>query len=533
VSEFTTLQAEFQRYAVVVTTTAYLYFANKIKERVMFDGLVDILFGWVFDLLYLLMVSICKVIDFLVDIFYKLAGLDTVSVDGNETDLLSHFLESNTVKMAFFGVLLVGIILLCVFVIISIIRSEYAEPNQKKSKSQILTKAGHSLLLFLLVPFVLLAGITLTNVIMSAINSSMLLGVSGGVRASFGGQLLVTSGDSAWIGGANREAIEQGFINGTLDYTNLGLVKKYYHLKELNFLVGIGSGLVLLVLFALSALRFVQRLFDIILLYIVSPVSISTIPIDDGNRFKLWREMLVTKVISAYGIILSMNLFFLIIPQVNKITFYDSNFGNGLIRLLFTIGGAFAVTKAYMVIAQLTGNNGGANEAQQMLAGVSAGARMAKGAYRLGLGGAAQIVGGSDLRKKLGKGKLGSGAKKDDTPKGLDKNSMAKLAGGIADNTKDNKDGSIATPSTNLDKDSNSESNALDTSNTPKSNKALQAMGITGRLATLPLGVLKDVYKKGAMGTAKNLWPRIKNVGGGKGVVNSAKKIDKTENTKT
>jgi hypothetical protein len=85
----------------------------------MFDGLVDILFGWVFDLLYLLMVSICKVIDFLVDIFYKLAGLDTVSVDGNETDLLSHFLESNTVKMAFFGVLLVGIILLCVFVIIS------------------------------------------------------------------------------------------------------------------------------------------------------------------------------------------------------------------------------------------------------------------------------------------------------------------------------------------------------------------------------------------------------------------------------
>ena len=496
----------------------------------MFDGLVDILFGWVFDLLYLLMVSICKVIDFLVDIFYKLAGLDTVSVEGNETDLLSHFLESNTVKMAFFGVLLVGIILLCVFVIISIIRSEYADANQKKSKSQILTKAGHSLLLFLLVPFVLLAGITLTNVIMSAINGSMLLGVSGGVRASFGGQLLVTSGDSAWIGGGNRDVVEQGFINGTLDYTNLGLVKKYYHLKELNFLVGIGSGLVLLVLFALSALRFVQRLFDIILLYIVSPVSISTIPIDDGSRFKLWREMLVTKVISAYGIILSMNLFFLIIPQVNKITFYDSNFGNGLIRLLFTIGGAFAVTKAYMVIAQLTGNNGGANEAQQMLAGVSAGARMAKGAYRLGLGGAAQMVGGSDLRKKLGKGKLGGGTKKDDTPKGLDKNSMAKLA----DSTKDNKDsGTTNSPLTNLDTGNNTETNSDVTSTTQKSNKALQAMGVTGRLATLPLGVLKDVYKKGAVGTAKNLWPRIKNVGGGKGVINSAKKIDKKENTKT
>ena len=491
----------------------------------MFDGLVDVLFGWIFDLLYLLMASIGKVIDFLVDVFYKLAGLDTVSVGGEDTDLLSHFLSSSTVKTAFFGVLLVGIILLCIFIIISIIRSEYADANQKKSKSQILTKAGHSLLLFLLVPFVLLAGITLTNVIMSAINGSMLLGISGGGRASFGGQLLVTSGDSAWIGGSSRDRIEQGFINGTLDYMNLDLVKKYYKLRELNFLVGIGSGLVLLVLFALAALRFVQRIFDIILLYIVSPVSISTIPIDDGSRFKLWREMLVTKVISAYGIILSMNLFFLIIPQVNQITFYDSKFENGLIKLLFTIGGAFAVTKAYMVIAQLTGNNGGMNEAQQMLAGVSAGARMAKGAYRLGLGGISQVVGGSDMRKNLRKGnQKGDKANKMDMPKtsSLDENKATKM-----DSAKDNKvnDATTTLPNTNLD--ANQDVNKDENVNAKKPNKVLPIMGATGRLATLPLGVLKDVYKKGAVGTAKNIWPRIKNIGTGKGIINKSTKHTK------
>ena len=220
---------------------------------------------------------------------------------------------------------------MCLFVIIAILRSEYADSSQKRSKSQILTKAGHSLLLFLLVPFVLIAGITLTNVIMGAINNGMLVNITGGGKASFGGQILVTSGNGAWIGGSGREQIEQNFINGSIDYSNLDLVKQYYKIKDLNFLVGIGSSSILLVLFALSALRFVQRIFDIILLYIISPVSISTIPIDDGSRFKLWRESLITKVLSAYGIILSMNLFFLIIPQINKITFYDNSFGNGLI----------------------------------------------------------------------------------------------------------------------------------------------------------------------------------------------------------
>ncbi len=50
----------------------------------MFDGLVDLLFGWVFDLMYILQKSICVVIDFVVDTFYKLSGIDSVSIDGKD-----------------------------------------------------------------------------------------------------------------------------------------------------------------------------------------------------------------------------------------------------------------------------------------------------------------------------------------------------------------------------------------------------------------------------------------------------------------
>jgi len=66
--------------------------------------------------------------------------------------------------------------------------------------------------------------------------------------------------------------------------------------------------------------------------------------------------MLISKILGAYGIILSMNVFFLIIPQINSIKFFNNSFENGIVSLLFILGGAFSVTKANMVIAQLTGN---------------------------------------------------------------------------------------------------------------------------------------------------------------------------------
>ena len=106
------------------------------------DWLVDILFGWFFDLMYILQKSICVIIDFIVDTFYMLSGLETVTVDGKQTDLLSHFARADAVRTAFLGVFLVGVILLCVFVLIAIIKSEYADQQHKRTKAQILVKAG-------------------------------------------------------------------------------------------------------------------------------------------------------------------------------------------------------------------------------------------------------------------------------------------------------------------------------------------------------------------------------------------------------
>ena len=104
---------------------------------------------WIFELLYGFQKTICYIIDFIREIFYTLAGIKTVNIEGEQTDLLSHFVLSDTVKTTFFYIFLIAIVLLVVFVLVAIIRSEYANGENKKSKTLILGKAFQSFLIFL------------------------------------------------------------------------------------------------------------------------------------------------------------------------------------------------------------------------------------------------------------------------------------------------------------------------------------------------------------------------------------------------
>ena len=513
----------------------------------------DWLFGWVYDLLYILQKSICYLLDFIRDVFCKLVGIETVTIGGERTDLLSHFILSPQIRNAFLGVFLVGVILLCVFVIIAILKSEAADSQHKKTKGQILVKALQSFIIFLLIPFLLIAGIMLTNVVMSAIHGSMTGAMlDGNMNSSIGGQILVTSGYDAYIGPAERRAeIERMFITGGLDYNNLSEVKDYYNLGDMNFFVGIAGGLVILIMFVISAIMFVQRIFDIILLYIISPASVATIPLDDGGRFKIWREMLISKILGAYGIILSMNIFFLIVPQIANIAFFGDAFKDGVIQLLFVLGGAFAITKANMVISQLTGSNAGAQEAQQMLGNISTGMHLARTVGHVAAGTAGMILGGTDFlsnrRHNATFGESLSSAvhsQRNQRPM-KDDNILSKDNGSGSDSRDEtgqdslngqgreskNESGNTLDISDKSDISSGTSSeNGSDVSEIASAETDKEQSDVTfgsvvkgaTRLATLPAGILKDMIQGGVIVAGKNFGPRVRNVLKGTSVVNHA-----------
>ena len=443
---------------------------------------------WIFELLYAVQKSIAFIIDFIKDVFYILAGIEPINVNGKETDILSNFLLSDMVKKSFFYILLIAVVLLVVFVIIAIIRSEYANGENKKSKTIILGKAFQSFIIFLTIPFLLVAGITLSNTVVKSVNQSMNPYIlETGQEATIGGQLLVTSGYYAYVGEESERAeIEIKFITGELDYNNKTVVSQYYELRDLDFFVGILGGLVILVMFVMSSITFIQRIFDIILLYIISPISVSTIPVDDGNRFRIWKEMLIAKVLGAYGVILSMNLFFIVMPQVQQIVFFSNAFKDGIIKILFLIGGAFAVTKSNLVIAQLTGNQAGGNETQQMFANM----RTAKTITRT-VGTTALVLGGA----VLGGRNFVSG------------NKQKGFGHGMRDTFKNN-------PSKPISINGNA-------------GKGSRYGKMPSRFATMPIGMMKDLASGGVVGVGKNFIPRMNNAIKGTSMFSHAQPLDK------
>lgn len=443
------------------------------------EDLIQGLFELICSLFYGMFSGICILIDFIKTIFFKLCGIETVEIEGKQSDLLTSLLQSESIKKAFLIVTIIGFILLIVFTIIAIIKSNYQEKQNWKT---VLSKTFQSFIIMILIPFTVVIGIMLTNVIMSSINQAMQIYPTGS-QGTIGGQFLVTIGCNSYIGNEKQEVIEAMFVSGELSYAKLSVVKQYYDITSLNYVIGLLGSLVMLVMFVISAITFVQRIFDIVLLYIISPVSISTIPLDEGNRFKVWKDMLISKILSAYGIILVMNLFFLIIPQVYQIKFFNSSFQNGVVYILFLIGGSFAVTKASRLISQLTGASATGGEMAQMIYNIRSAlafSRATKGVVNGIIGGA---VGGSDYKQMRKKGK---------------------------------------TKGESLNASLHSTRNQKVVQEGAKKNKAKQIGGFGTRLATLPIGILRDFSKGGLIQVGKNFIPRMRNLFTGDTMINRA-----------
>ena len=431
----------------------------------LLQGLLEL----ICSLFYGMFSGICLLIDFIKTIFYKLCGIETVEIEGEQGDLLYNLLESDIIKRVFLTIFIIGFILLIVFTILAIIKSNYQEKQNWKT---VLSKTGQAFIIMLLIPFTVIIGVMLTNTIMSSINQAMNVYPSSG-QGSIGGQFLITIGHDAYKGLIDQSQAEAMFVSGELNYAKLSVVKQYYDITELNYVIGLLGSLVMLIMFVISAITFVQRIFDIVLLYIISPVSISTIPLDEGNRFKVWKDMLISKILSAYGIILVMNLFFLIIPQVYQIKFFDNSFQNGVVYILFLIGGSFAVTKASRVISQLTGAPATGGEMAQMIYNIRSAlafTRATKGVVNGIIGG---TVGGSDYKQMRKKGK---------------------------------------TKGESLNASLHSTRNQRVVQEGQKKSKAKQIGGFGTRLATLPAGILRDFSKGGLIQVGKNFIPRMRNL---------------------
>ncbi len=141
-----------------------------------------------------------------------------------------------------------------------------------------------------------------------------------------------------------------------------------------------------------ATLGLVKRLYDIVLLFIALPGIAATIPLDDGAKFKLWRETVISKIFLAFGTVLAVNIFGIVAPQIWGMHIDGSRFVNSLLKTVLICGGAMSISGGQLLMARLLGTS--AEESREM----------AQAARSL-MGGAATVYG---VGKAAGRGLFGT-----------------------------------------------------------------------------------------------------------------------------
>ena len=102
---------------------------------------------------------------------------------------------------------------------------------------------------------------------------------------------------------------------------NSEFVALYYDFDKMGFLLGIIAIVLVTWNMCMMIMGLIKRIFDIGMYYLISPPIIALYPIDGGNGCKAWRGKFIGATVSAYGGVIAMNTFLILLPIVLQIDF--------------------------------------------------------------------------------------------------------------------------------------------------------------------------------------------------------------------
>ena len=389
------------------------------------------MFNWFWDFLYMISKTFFRLIDGMISCANKLCGIEPIGFN-DDKDFLSYLLFSDEIGFAFRVSALIATILLVLFTIFMILRS-ITKDKAEGTPAQIAVKSFKTLLMFFFVPIVIILFMTMGNAFISALYA----GTSQG-SISLGRSLFCSF---ALDGGMKSEYVEL-FRSGELDCYSTSVVNQYMDMSEFPFLFSWIAGGVVLFGIGYSMLTFVDRVLSLVILYIAAPISISTSVLDDGARFKLWRDQFLNKFIMGYGMIIAINIYALVCGLVTApgFTFFENDFFLDLVlKLTIIAGGALTMQKSMALIGNLIASGAGSNELRDNafsmgqlahgVGGVAAGVLGAPGKMLSSLAKSKNKSGGDKSQKSSG-----NSDKKDTDKSGNDSKDDFKLSKWGADN---------------------------------------------------------------------------------------------------
>lgn len=366
-------------------STALSWLFNELLADILLPVLKDAveyfieLFMDIFcTVIYGLFSGVLKLIDYLEIAFDVFIGVRDVSFGSKDNKITGSLLEvlfqQETINKTFWVLTSAGLAIALLLTIYMTAKSAFdLDFDNRKPVSKVLASMMKTFVQFFTVPFFVWFVIELASIILRSITS--LLG-GGQTETTLGRIIFVISSlnaalDSNYNANSNISGITLGTTSDDMyrypfystnamdakDYGDISVVINSFDLSEFDYLVGFIAAIFLFFVLAACLLSFVQRIFEIILLYIVSPYFVSTIPLDDGERFGKWRELFVGKAFSGFGSAIGMRLYLMVCPLIMS---GSIDFGAGsspemdyLVKLFFLAGGAWAVYRSGPMLTQI------------------------------------------------------------------------------------------------------------------------------------------------------------------------------------
>ena len=105
----------------------------------------------------------------------------------------------------------------------------------------------------------------------------------------------------------------------------------------------------------------VSRIFNMILLYLISPPLIAASPLDGGGKLKQWISAMVVQSFGVFGTIISMRIMMLLIPIIlgSDLILFDNIFLNIFGKIILIVGAIEVEKKAQGLITGILADNAG------------------------------------------------------------------------------------------------------------------------------------------------------------------------------
>jgi len=304
---------------------------------------------------------ILRAIDGIMELFSALSGITKINYKGEQINLVEFFVGDSTISKVFWCVFILAIGLGCMFAIIALVKNMIAN---NRNISTIVGKFFLAMLGTLVMLIVVILGIIISNSLLVLI--AEIFNIDTSVRLS---ETLFNICVGDWLNGYSVAEIDFNTITvrdilGEYDPNTVfgvfptswkmnGMVNPntFMYFPALLMVFGVGFALIR------AIAKLVKRVYELIFMYVTMPMFMSTLPLDDGARFRTWRETFVTKVVLTYGTVFSVSIFALILPMISGMQIDGiSEFGNKLFQIFMLIGGTIMIPTGQALFSKLFGS---------------------------------------------------------------------------------------------------------------------------------------------------------------------------------